>query len=76
MSKTKQRKRKPPKKTEPLKGIDCPHCRGFRLTLLRSTRPCRGVIRRRRECTACGHRFNTEERVAAPAVPPSVDPPR
>jgi transcriptional regulator NrdR family protein len=46
------------------RGIDCPSCRGFRLCVVRTRRACRGVVKRRLECTACGTRFNTEERLA------------
>jgi transcriptional regulator NrdR family protein len=47
-----------------VKGFRCPHCRGERLYVLQSRRPAAGLIVRYRECSACGHRVVTEERVS------------
>lgn len=43
-------------------GIPCPHCDRSENRVLR-TRPQRGYIARRRECTECGYRFTTTERL-------------
>jgi transcriptional regulator NrdR family protein len=53
-----------PRRKARTRGIACPACHGFRLCVVRVTHACRGLVRRRWECTACGTRFNTEERVA------------
>lgn len=47
-----------------VKGFSCPDCRGVRLFVRETTRPMPGLIRRYRECTACGYRVTTEERKA------------
>ncbi len=53
-----------PRSHQPTRGIDCPTCQGFRLCVVKKTRACRGLVRRRVECSVCGSRFNTEERLA------------
>lgn len=44
------------------KGVYCPSCRGVRLVVSKVTRPCPGVCRRYRRCSACGAKVVTEER--------------
>jgi transcriptional repressor NrdR len=50
--------------------VNCPRCDSPTKTL-ETRRVPDGAIRRRRECTECGHRFTTYER-AIPAVPQVV----
>lgn len=45
------------------KGFSCPSCAGVRLCVYRTRRPCPGLVVRYRECSACGLRVVTEERV-------------
>lgn len=42
-------------------GINCPKCSG--VALIYDTRRIEKAVRRRRECTQCGHRFTTRETV-------------
>jgi hypothetical protein len=44
-----------------IRGIFCPTCRGVRLVVYRTRRPRMGLVRRYRECSACGLRLVTEE---------------
>jgi len=44
-------------------GFHCPAC-GKRTMHVKDTRPEHGGIRRRRECSACGNRVWTVERIA------------
>ena len=46
-----------------VKGFTCPDCRGVRLFVYRTRRPAAGRIVRYRQCSACGFRLVTEERV-------------
>jgi Zn ribbon nucleic-acid-binding protein len=39
-----------------LTGFTCPQCRGHRLAVYRTRRPCPGRVVRYRECSACGYR--------------------
>jgi transcriptional regulator NrdR family protein len=39
--------------------MKCPECGAE--TAVIDSRPALGTVRRRRECTACGHRFTTRE---------------
>ena len=48
--------------------MNCPRCDSSTKTL-ETRRVPDGAVRRRRECTSCGHRFTTYER----AVPESLD---
>lgn len=50
------------------KGIYCPSCRGVRLAVLATRRPCPGLVLRYRKCSACDARLVTEERVSASRV--------
>ena len=43
------------------RGLYCPDCRGVRLTVTSSSRPCAGVKIRYRKCSACGLRLKTRE---------------
>lgn len=47
----------------PVKGINCPDCHGVRMFVAITYNPCPGLVVRYRECTACGCRLVTEERV-------------
>ena len=47
-----------------LKGFTCPECHGVRLQVMTTYKPSSGLIVRYRQCTACGHRTVTEERVS------------
>lgn len=47
-----------------VKGFACPTCRGHRLYVVQSRRPAPGLVVRYRECSVCGHREVTEERVS------------
>lgn len=49
-----------PKSPNPM-GLYCPDCRGVRLTVVSSKRPCPGVKVRYRRCSACGLRLTTRE---------------
>lgn len=49
---------------KPTTGMHCPDCRGRRLFVTDTTRPAPGMVARYRECTACGYRVKTVERVA------------
>lgn len=49
--------------TQPPKGFACANCRGVRLFVYRTRRPCAGLVVRYRECSACGARVVTEERI-------------
>ncbi|MGE0701782.1 MAG: hypothetical protein AB7O57_21975 [Hyphomicrobiaceae bacterium] len=42
-------------------GLACPRCRATGRHEVIDSRPASGVIRRRRRCAGCGHRFNTYE---------------
>lgn len=46
-----------------MKGVRCPHC-GAETTRVRESRRAEqgASVRRRRECSSCGHRFTTHER--------------
>ena len=48
------------------KGLHCPDCKGVRLTVHSSYRPCPGVKIRYRVCSACGARLQTREVVVRP----------
>jgi hypothetical protein len=56
-----------------LRGFTCPHCRGVRLFVYRTRRPCAGKIVRYRQCSVCGFRTTTEEKLghALPGRDPS-----
>ena len=54
-------------------GFACPQCRGVRLFVYRTRRPCPGLVVRYRKCTACGHRIVTDERPRAPKGRPAKD---
>jgi len=43
------------------KGLFCPNCRGVRLAVTTTKRPCPGRRVRYRKCTACGTRIRTVE---------------
>lgn len=53
-----------PKSPPALKGFGCPECKGHRLFVTDTERPMPGLVVRFRECSACGYRVVTEERVA------------
>lgn len=55
------------------KGIYCPSCRGVRLAVYCTKRPCPGIRIRYRRCSACNTRVKTKEVVIAfvPAKPAS-----
>ncbi len=45
-------------------GLKCPYCGALSKSRVLDTGPdTQGGVRRRRECTGCGHRFNTVERI-------------
>jgi transcriptional regulator NrdR family protein len=61
--------KKPTRKARPVstvKGLTCPACRGFRLFVVTSCNTAPGIVRRYRECSGCGGRFATEERILPP----------
>jgi len=43
------------------KGLHCPGCKGFRLTVTDTVKPAAGVRIRYRCCSACGTRIKTRE---------------
>ena len=47
--------------------MNCPHC-GADTAVLDSRHTADNLMRRRRECTGCGHRFTTYESTIAPHV--------
>ena len=46
------------------RGFTCPDCKGVRLHVMTTYKPSSGLIVRYRQCSACGHRTVTEERVS------------
>jgi transcriptional regulator NrdR family protein len=44
-----------------VRGIVCPSCGHELCRVIRTRRPAAGVRIRRRQCLACGRRFNTRE---------------
>lgn len=61
------------------KGFTCPDCKGHRLHVVTKREVCAGVIVRYRQCSVCGRRTITEERLSKTrrprSVPPSSTPP-
>lgn len=55
------------------RGLPCPVC-GCGVSAVIDTRPTRGAIRRRRECSENGHRFTTHEEVLVDSPPRGIDP--
>ncbi len=53
---------KPPLAVE---GIHCPDCRNVRLFVVKTRRPSSDRIVRTRECSACGLRIVTQEKVVS-----------
>jgi transcriptional regulator NrdR family protein len=49
-----------------VKGMTCPACRGWRLHVVTTRNVAPGITRRYRECSGCGERCTTEERILAP----------
>ena len=43
------------------KGLHCPSCGGYRLTVITTKKPCPGVKIRYRRCSACSTRLTTRE---------------
>lgn len=47
-----------------VKGFACENCKGHRLHVIDTERPMAGLVVRYRECSACGYRIVTEERLS------------
>lgn len=45
------------------RGLYCPHCHGIRLMVSATKRPQPGVKIRYRQCSACGTKVKTTERI-------------
>jgi len=60
-------------KPKRLRGFTCPNCRGVRLFVYRTRRPCAGKVVRYRQCSTCTYRTTTEEKFGH-VLPASLSP--
>lgn len=65
----------PPDRPQKFRGLVCPDC-GVGLRTIRTKRPARNLVVRRRECPGCGLRLTTDEkpRLTGPWPPPAGQP--